>query len=255
MMEDLEAHIDTKPDMRFGIFKATERLRSAGDRYRAVLQEGLRLVEEREAFNKRVAAAATQQRYGRRLHLPHRTRDGALTKYRTTFDRRALAWLAGKAYAYEFGISLTTTRRVRPRSSRKCCAPERWDALTAGLPVIGNGGLADQLATLKANFEVFKGQLGFNAPATQTISFSLRAELARIGLSSRVNASWRVQIWRPIVWRMFGTTATRATAWTTARFSAAIAARLRRKAPRLSLRWSSHSSTPSRPARTGSVKP
>ena len=63
-----------------------------------------------------------------------------------------------------------------------------------GRPVIGNGGIAEHLAVLKTNFDVFKGQLGFNNPATQTVSFSLRAELGRVGLSTRVVADWRAQL-------------------------------------------------------------
>ena len=192
MLEDLESHINTEPDWRLGIFQATERFRSAGERYRATLQEGLRLIEEREAFNKRVASTTTQQRY--EDYTFRIARNEALGKYRTSFDLAArYTWLAGKAYAYELNLPDNHPANAAPliSSIMRARTLGRFDS---GEPVLGNGGLAENLAVLKTNFNVFKGQLGFNAPANQTISFSLRTELARIGLSSRVNVDWRSQL-------------------------------------------------------------
>jgi hypothetical protein len=192
MLDDLESHINTEPDWRLGIFQASERLRSAGDRYRATLQEGLRLVEEREAFNKRVASRTTKQRY--EDYTFRIARNEALGKYRTSFDLAArYAWLAGKAYAYELNLPDNHPANAAPLISN-IMRTRTLGRIDNGEPVLGNGGLAEHLAVLKTNFNVFKGQLGFNAPANQTISFSLRTELARIGLSSRVNVDWRSQL-------------------------------------------------------------
>jgi hypothetical protein len=49
-----------------------------------------------------------------------------------------------------------------------------------GNPVAGQPGLADPLARLSQNFAVYKSQLGFNNPQTETSRFSLRQELFRI---------------------------------------------------------------------------
>ena len=192
MLDDLEYHINTEPDIRLGIFKAIERFRSAGDRYRAVLQEGLRLIDEREAFNKRVASSTTQQRY--EDYTFRIARNEALGKYRSTFDLAArYAWLASKAYAYELNLPDNHAANSSPVSAG-ILRSRTLGRFEQGQPVIGNGGIAEHLAVLKTNFDVFKGQLGFNNPATQTVNFSLRAELARVGLSSRVNADWRTQL-------------------------------------------------------------
>ena len=189
MLEDLESHINSEPDMRLGIFQATEKLRSAGDRYRAELQEGLRLVEEREAFNKRVAATTTLQRYE---DFTFRiARNQALGKFHSTFDLAArYAWLAGKAYSYELNLPDNHAANAAPVIA-EMLRTRTLGHFENGVPTGGDGGLAEQLATLKGNFDVFKGQLGFNSPSTQTVSFSLRTELARVGLSSRTNTDWR----------------------------------------------------------------
>ena len=189
LLEDLEAHINSEPDMRLGIFQATEKLRSAGERYRAELQEGLRLVEEREAFNKRVAATTTLQRYE---DFTFRiSRNQALGKFHSTFNLAArYAWLAGKAYSYELNLPDNHAANAAPIIA-EMLRTRTLGHFGNGTPVGGGGGLADQLAQLIANFDVFKGQLGFNSPSTQTVNFSLRTELARVGLSSRTNVDWR----------------------------------------------------------------
>lgn len=61
-----------------------------------------------------------------------------------------------------------------------------------GEPVAGTAGLADILARLTQNFDVYKGQLGFNNPQTETNRFSLRRELFRILDGS--DASWRSKL-------------------------------------------------------------
>ncbi len=58
-----------------------------------------------------------------------------------------------------------------------------------GEPAVGSRGLADPLGRMKANFDVLKGQLGFNNPQTETNRFSLRGELLRMRDSS--DEAWR----------------------------------------------------------------
>lgn len=191
-LAEIETLVNAESGIRIEIFGAIERLRAAGDRYRATLEEGNRLVEERIAFNKRVASTTTQQRY--EDYTFRIARNDALTKFSTSFDLAArYAWLASKAYAYELNLPDNHAASATPISTAilRSRTLGRFDN---GQPVIGHGGIAEQLAVLKANFDVFKGQLGFNNPANQVVNFSLRAELGRVGLANRVNDDWRAQL-------------------------------------------------------------
>jgi hypothetical protein len=55
----------------------------------------------------------------------------------------------------------------------------------------GTAGLADTMAQLKLNFDVLKGQMGFNNPQLQTNGFSLRKELFRIGSDAEGDEAWQ----------------------------------------------------------------
>ena len=48
-----------------------------------------------------------------------------------------------------------------------------------GEPQVGNGGLAELLAKLKANYDSLKGQIGLNNPQKETGRLSLRTEMMR----------------------------------------------------------------------------
>jgi hypothetical protein len=62
---------------------------------------------------------------------------------------------------------------------------------SGGNPVPGSPGLADTMAQLKLNFDVLKGQMGFNNPQIETNRFSLRRELFRIPEGEEGDAAWR----------------------------------------------------------------
>ena len=89
------------------------------------------------------------------------------------------AWLVAKAYDYETSLSpghpanaatmLEDLVRVRQLG--------QWDEDT---PMIGNGGLAEVLAKLKANYDVLEGQLGLNNSIYDSTILSLRTEGMRI---------------------------------------------------------------------------
>jgi hypothetical protein len=57
--------------------------------------------------------------------------------------------------------------------------------------VPGSPGLADTMAQLKLNFDVLKGQMGFNNPQIETNRFSLRRELFRIPEGEEGDEAWR----------------------------------------------------------------
>ncbi|HEY1050734.1 MAG TPA: hypothetical protein VGE39_13285, partial [Prosthecobacter sp.] len=201
LLDDLEDTLNSEPDLRFAAFRAIERLRTASDQYRALLQEGLRLVNEREAFNKRVAATTTQQRYE---DMTFRiTRNDALRKYRSAYDMAArYAYLAGKAYAYDLNLPDNHAANATPLLA-EIIRTRDLGVWQAGAPVLAHGGLASHLATLKGNYDHFKGQMGFNNPSAQIYTFSLRADLGRVPLSTREDAAWRqkLETWRvPDLW-------------------------------------------------------
>ncbi len=193
--------VNSESDALVAVIDALETMRAASDRVRTVIEQGQALIEERTVFNQRVASTTTKQRYeDYTFRVFHHE---ALRKYRSSFDLATrYAYLAGKAYQYELNLpdhdaanaSIVLSGMLRARTLGE------W---RDGEPVLGNGGLADHLATLKHNFDTLKGQLGFNNPDTEVNAFSIRTELARIGLSSRVNADWRSQLedWRvPDLW-------------------------------------------------------
>ncbi|MBE2284564.1 MAG: hypothetical protein IAE77_13995 [Prosthecobacter sp.] len=201
MLDDLEDTLNSEPDLRFAAFRAIERLRKASDQYRTLLQEGLRLVDEREAFNKRIASTTTKQRYEDMTFRV--TRNDALRKYRSAYDLAArYAYLAGKAYAYELNLPDSHAANATPLLA-DIIRTRDLGVWQNGQPVLAHGGLASHLATLKGNFDHFKGQMGFNNPATQTYTFSLRADLGRVAMSTREDATWRqkLETWRvPDLW-------------------------------------------------------
>lgn len=201
MLDDLEDTLNSEPDLRFAAFRAIERLRSASDKYRALLQEGLRLVNEREAFNKRIASTTTQQRYEDMTFRV--TRNDALRKYRSAYDMAArYAYLAGKAYAYDLNLPDNHAANATPLLA-EIIRTRDLGVWQSGAPVLAHGGLASHLATLKGNYDHFKGQMGFNNPSAQIYTFSLRADLGRVPLSTREDGAWRqkLETWRvPDLW-------------------------------------------------------
>ena len=183
-LTELENLFGDEAIFRVEIMREREALRALGDRYRSLLEEGFRLVEEQSAFNKRVAELTQRNRY---QDMTFRvTRNDALEKYRDAFDLAArYAYLAAKAYDYETNLAPGAagsaqgilTNIVRQRG---------LGLVTDEGPQLGKGGLAEQLAWMKTNYDHLKGQLGFNNPQNETGRFSLRHEHFRKRDSSNV---------------------------------------------------------------------
>ena len=201
LLEQIEAKVNTEPDIRLLVFRSIEKLRSAGERYRSLLAEGERLVEERIAFNQRVASTTTKQRYEDMTFRV--TRNDALRKYRSAFDLASrYAYLAGKAYAYDLNLPDNHAANNTPLLA-DIIRTRDLGVWQNGQPVLAHGGLASKLATLKGNYDHFKGQMGFNNPSNQIYTFSLRADLGRVAMSTREDATWRqkLETWRvPDLW-------------------------------------------------------
>ena len=176
-LKELEDLVGDEPIRRIQIFKEIQALHDLSGQYSAKLDEGMRLIDERAAFNKRVAAQTQRSRYNdMTLRV---SRNHALQTYRSQFDLAArYAWLAAKAYDYE------TNYDPSDPGSPQAIFGEIVRARTIGLfddqPRRGAGGLSEALATLKANYESQRGQLGLNTPQRETGKMSLRTQWMRI---------------------------------------------------------------------------
>lgn len=189
-LKEFELKLGDEAKVRIEIFRNQENLRTISGKYRALLQSGLRLLDERERHNKETAGAVQQLRY--QDFTFRNFRNEALSKYRAAFDLAArYAYLAAKAYDYETNLDPNDPASARPLLDRIIQA-RTLGVIDSGGPRLGSGGLADVLATMNANFAVLKTQMGFNNPQGESSQFSLRAGLYRI--QSGNDASWRQQL-------------------------------------------------------------
>ncbi|MGJ8640236.1 MAG: hypothetical protein ACSHYA_12675 [Opitutaceae bacterium] len=147
--------------------------------YVTTLAEGFRLLTEREGFNTGLAAEVQSNRYQDMIF--RLSRNEAMGQYQSAFNHAArYAWLTARAYDYE--TSLDPGDPAAPGDSLDQIVKERQLGLWSnGLPQSGQGGLAEVLNQLNANFQVLKGQLGINNPQSAIEKISLRSELFRIG--------------------------------------------------------------------------
>ncbi|MFP4474429.1 MAG: hypothetical protein ACLFOY_02650, partial [Desulfatibacillaceae bacterium] len=167
--------------------------------YQAVLAEGERLLAEREMFRKRTAAIITDDRY---KDLTFRVfRNDAVQKYRSTFDLASrYVYLAATAYDYETNLLATDVGSGREYLT-SIVSERAPGVMIGGEPVVGEHGLADPLARLRQNFNVYSGQLGFNNPQIETNRFSMRHELFR--LKEESDNVWRTELDGHIVSDLF----------------------------------------------------
>lgn len=165
-LKELEDMVGDEPMLRIAVFKEIEALRSLSDQYRAMLDEGARLVDERTAFNKRVAAATQLRRY---QDMTFRvSRNHALQNYRSSFDLAArYVYLAAQAYDYE--TCLDDSNSASPRLAKKFIIKAR-----------SVGALSSQLSWLKDNYDGLRGQLGVNNTQNEVGKMSMRTECFRI---------------------------------------------------------------------------
>jgi hypothetical protein len=198
---------------RVELYSLQEDVEQAFGAYLSVLAEGQRLEEERYNFRVKTAAQVEEYRY---QDMAFRVfQNDALQKYRAQFDLAArYVYLAAKAYDYETCL-LNTDTGAGIRLLTDIVRQRTLGELVNGLPVSGRQGLADPLARLGQNFEVYRGQLGFSTPETETGRFSLRSELFRVrpgdletnALNSLVstNQDWRALLQQcrvPDLWQV-----------------------------------------------------
>jgi len=186
---EVETLVRREPILRAEVFARTESIKQLLGDYQATLAEGLRLMDSMIAFRRNGAAEIQEFRY---QDMAFRIfRNDALQKYRAAFDLAArYVYLAAAAYDYDTNLlganqlagQAFLTRVVRERSIGQ---------VLNGNPVAGTTGLAGAMAQMGLNFEVLKGQMGFNNPQVETNRFSLRRELFRIPDGADGDEAWR----------------------------------------------------------------
>lgn len=165
-LKDIEDKVGDEPVLRIAVFKEIQALQALSDQYRTLLDQGGRLVDERAAFNKRVAAQAQRNRY---QDMTFRvSRNHALQTYQSSFDLAArYAYLAATAYDYETNFALAD-----PASPANAFGE-----------IIKSRSLDDlnkALDKLRLNHDVLRAQLGLNNEQREIGEISMRREFMRI---------------------------------------------------------------------------
>ncbi|HSH27905.1 MAG TPA: hypothetical protein VK972_09110, partial [Wenzhouxiangella sp.] len=178
-----------EPLLRMEMFSRAEAIQQLYRKYLEELAKGQRLMAELVQFRKNGAAAVQEHRY---QDMAFRVfRNDALQKYRAAFDLAArYAYLAATAYDYDTNL-LGSDSRAGRRFLTDIVRERSIGQILGGDPVPGSRGLADPLGRMAANFDVLKGQMGFNNPQVETNRFSLRRELFRIEDTPEGDEEWR----------------------------------------------------------------
>ncbi|RFF32026.1 hypothetical protein DZC52_03265 [Wenzhouxiangella sediminis] len=178
-----------EPVLRMEMFSRAEAIQQLYRKYLEELAKGQRIMAELVQFRKNGAAAVQEHRY---KDMAFRVfRNDALQKYRAAFDLAArYAYLAATAYDYDTNL-LGSDSRAGRRFLTDIVRERSLGQILGGDPVPGSRGLADPLGRMAANFEVLKGQMGFNNPQIETNRFSLRRELFRIEDTPEGDEQWQ----------------------------------------------------------------
>lgn len=188
----LEQLVREEAPLRLEAYVQAEVVEQSIGNYLAKLADGERTVQELIAFRK--AAAADTQTHRYRDMAFRIFRNDALQKYRAQFDMAArYAYLAATAYDYETNL-LGSSGGAGRRFLTDIVRHRSLGQVIDGEPIAGSHGLADPLARMKQNFDVLRGQLGFNNPQTETNRFSLRTERFRLREAS--DDAWRTELQR-----------------------------------------------------------
>ncbi len=189
LVQDLNNSLSDIDPKLIETYQLNESLQQAVGNYKVALAEGLRVWDE--LAEKRKQAAANVQEY-RFQDLGFRVfRNDAIQKYRAQFDLAAkYVYLAATAYDYETNL-LGTASGAGRKFLTEIARQRTLGVVSNGLPQAGFPGLADVMARLSQNFSVYKTQLGFNNPQTETTPFSLRTELFRVLPDATSSDVWK----------------------------------------------------------------
>ncbi|MGE0639851.1 MAG: hypothetical protein AB7P46_06180 [Thermoanaerobaculia bacterium] len=176
--KELEKLMREEPLKRLEAYARREQVEAARGNYQIQLANGQRLLSEMAQF--RANSAADIQTYRYRDMAFRIFRNDALQKYRAQFDLAArYAYLAATAYDYETNLLGSDNRSGRDFLTQ-IVRERNLGQIIDGDPVPGSRGLAGPMGRMSQNFDVLKGQLGFNNPQIETNRFSLRREAFRL---------------------------------------------------------------------------
>lgn len=186
---EIEALIRQEPALRAEVYAKSEAAQQLIGKYNTTLTRGLQVLERLVAFRRQGAAAIQEYRYE---DMAFRIfRNDALQKYRAAYDQAArYVYLAAAAYDYDTNL-LGTDAQAGQGFLTDIVRERSIGQILNGSPVVGSRGLADPMARMKLNFDVLKGQMGFNNPQVETNRFSLRYELFRISEDASSDETWR----------------------------------------------------------------
>ncbi len=185
---EVQSLVKQESDQRLAVFKAVQTLKGAGDDYRTTLANGIRLIQERSNYNKKVAVQNQQAQY---QDFTFRfSRNTALEQYRSAFDLASrYAYLAASAYDYD--LNLGPDDPGSPLDIMADIIRQRSIGFVdgSGTPQVGGKGLAEDLAKLNANYEVLSSRMGLNNPIEENQTISLRSSLFELG-SETNDVAW-----------------------------------------------------------------
>ena len=168
-------------------------LATAEAAYRAEVEKGNQLLEEREMKRKHLSNTATARRYQDMFYRVQK--NAALSKFNTAFDvAQRYVWQLAKVYDYETGL-LSGDKQAGDAFLREVVATRALGEKGVSIVADGtDGGLWDVVTRMKGNWDVLKGRLGVNNPDTSTKWFSLRYSLFRIRPDAAGDAAWRREL-------------------------------------------------------------
>ena len=168
-------------------------LAAAEAAYRAEVEKGEQLLEQRALWRQQVSNGATEQRY---LDMYNRVqRNLALTKYTTAFDTaQRYVWELAKVYDYETGLLSSDPQAGKQFLADVIATRSLGQEGVSINSATTDGGLYDVVNRLKANWTVLKPRLGINNPDKPAKWFSLRRELFRIKEGAEGDAAWRKEL-------------------------------------------------------------
>ena len=177
LLVSIDDIVTEEAPLRLKLMAQIEQLRSLDGKYRSILNKGAQIIDEREAFNKKVAAMVQQNRY---QDMTFRVeRNHALQNYNGLLEIAArYTYLAAKAYDYDTNFAADAPGSPSALFAEIIKA-RTLGVVDGGAPQVGDG-LAGILAHLDVNYQALKGQLGLTNPQIETGKLSLRSEKFRV---------------------------------------------------------------------------
>ena len=186
------------------VIAAYRNLQIAQAAVETVIADAQRIIDERTLVRQQAVDSFTQARYGEMFFRIQR--DNALSRYSSMFDlAQKYTYLAAQAYDYETGLLSSDSASGENFISRIVGARTLGEFDGDGRPIAatgavkGDGGLADILAEMDANWLVLKPRLGINNPQPYATWFSLRHDLFRIFDGEAGDMQWKTELRKYIV--------------------------------------------------------